>query len=222
MEGLTGSKACSYLIFCYQSNGCKKVKIQYSEVGPSARNIPVLATFSNSRFIQFFTERLIPFGFDKEPEEMKDQLLALFQDSITFGDRPDAPMMLQEVFERNSKAVDLFRMYYLGDDLSALSEEDNDILDKAKLLFANRSGLTDGSVQYGILINRRGLPTTVGLGECTRSAITLLVSHISLCNPLGKFRTTTLLGLGENPKILKSRMSRSMVFMPTRLKCPRS
>ncbi|KAL3916668.1 MAG: hypothetical protein SGILL_005072 [Bacillariaceae sp.] len=142
-----------------QCNGCKDVLIKTSEIGPSARNVPVLATFSNSRFIQFFTDRLIPFGFGNEPEALKDQLLALFQDSITFGDRPEDPIALEDVFERNSKAVELFRMHHLGEDISDLSDDDKEILEEAKLLFTNRFGLADGSVQYGILINRRGVPT---------------------------------------------------------------
>ena len=152
------------------SNGCKDVLIQNTEVGPSARNVPVLATFSNSRFIQFFTDRLIPFGFGNEPAAIKDELLALFQDEITFGDRPEDPIALEDVFERNSKAVDLFRMYHLGEDLSGLSIDESEILEEAKLLFTNRFGLADGSVQYGILINRRGVPTQV--------KATLLASHL--------------------------------------------
>ncbi len=36
-----------------QCNGCKHVSIKHTEVGPSATNVPTLATFSNSRFFDF-------------------------------------------------------------------------------------------------------------------------------------------------------------------------
>lgn len=165
------SNVSNLIVLCCRSNGCKDVLIKTSEIGPSARNVPVLATFSNSRFIQFFTDRLIPFGFGNEPEALKDQLLALFQDSITFGDRPEDPIALEDVFERNSKAVELFRMHHLGEDISDLSDDDKEILEEAKLLFTNRFGLADGSVQYGILINRRGVPTQVSARVTLQSVV---------------------------------------------------
>lgn len=143
------------------SNGCKDVKIKNSEVGPSARDVPVLATFSNSRFIQFFTDTLIPDGFQTEPEAMRESLMALFEGTMTFGDRPDAPVTLKSVFDRNSDAVELFRMYSRGESVDSLTEDQKSLLEEAKLVFGNRVGLADGSAHYGILFNRRGTPTTV-------------------------------------------------------------
>lgn len=143
-----------------QCNGCKDVKIERSEVGPGAQNVPVLATFSNARFLQFFTDRLIPHGFEREP--MSEELLALFQGTMSFADRPLNSVTLESVFKRNSKAVDLYQRYFSQDvDLESISDEDKAILEEAKFVFENPFGLPDGSVQYGILLNRRGLPTTV-------------------------------------------------------------
>lgn len=68
-----------------QCNGCGDVIIERSTVGPSASGVPTLATFSNARFLEFFTHRLIPDGFDHEPEEYKDRLFDLFQETITFA-----------------------------------------------------------------------------------------------------------------------------------------
>lgn len=58
-----------------QCNGCKDVSVYDSVVGPSAHNIPVLATFSNARFLEFFTQTLIPGGFKKEKGELRKKLL---------------------------------------------------------------------------------------------------------------------------------------------------
>lgn len=142
-----------------QCNGCKHVSIKQTEVGPSAQNVPTLATFSHSRFFEFFSERLIPNGFATEPKS--DDLFNIFNDTITFADRPDAPVTLGEVFMRNSKAVKLFQEYHMGRiDKSSLSSDDVSLLEEAKKVFDNRLKLPDGSVVYGILLNRRGVPTT--------------------------------------------------------------
>jgi hypothetical protein len=44
--------------------------------------------------------------------------------------------------------------------LSNLSKDDLFLLEEAKDVFVNPSGLTDGSVQYGIFFNRFGVPVT--------------------------------------------------------------
>lgn len=141
-------------------NGCRDVRILNTEVGPGAQNVPVLGTFSNSRFFQFFTETLIPKGFGMEPDSA--DLLALFDNMITFADRPEDPVSVRSVFDRNNKAVNLYRRFNLGynDDLSG---DDQDLLAEAKRVFDNRFHTPDGSVMYGIILNRRGVPTTVSV-----------------------------------------------------------
>jgi hypothetical protein len=136
-------------------NGCKDVTVRNTEVGPGARNVPVIATFSNARFIDFFAKRLIPFGFQREKMSMRQSLQALFDSSITFSDRPSQPMTLNEVFNRLSRGIDLFRSKIQPTDPS-----DTSLLEEAKSIFGNPSGLTDGSVIYGIFFNRLGLPET--------------------------------------------------------------
>lgn len=120
---------------------------------------------------------------------MRDALMALFDGTITFGDRPDAPVALQSVFDRNSQAVELFRMYNRGDSLDSLTEDQKTLLDEAKLLFGNRFKLADGGAQYGILLNRRGTPTTddnfVGAGrESANIAIKDVKIHGLHANPI--------------------------------------
>jgi len=67
--------------------------------------------------------------------------------------------MLQEVFDRLKEAISLFRGYKeFGEDLGPLSAYEQTLLEEAKGVFANPSMLTDGSVQYGIFFNRRGVP----------------------------------------------------------------
>lgn len=138
-------------------NGCKEVDISDCTVGPSSQQVPALATFSNARFLQFFTKRLIPGGFHSEPQG--EELLALFDETITFADRPDQPFTLQQVFDKTDAAVELFRRFYRNEDLSALPAEDKELLEEAKNVFGNKQMLPDGSVLYGILMNRLGLPT---------------------------------------------------------------
>ena len=69
VEGLVveNVKISNFEVAGIQCNGCRDVLITSSEVGPSAHNVPVLATFSNARFLEFFTKRLIPSGFQHEP-----------------------------------------------------------------------------------------------------------------------------------------------------------
>jgi hypothetical protein len=141
-----------------QCNGCRDVAIKNCEVGPSAHNIPVLATFANARFLEFFADHLISIGFQHEPDS--DKLLGLFEDTIKFADRPDDAVSLQNVFGRLSQALQLFRNYNNGEDLSGLSVEELELLNEAKGVFSHPSGLADGAVQYGIYLNRRGTPET--------------------------------------------------------------
>jgi hypothetical protein len=109
VEGLVvkNVKISNFEVAGIQCNGCRDVSITNSEVGPSAHNVPVLATFSNARFLEFFVKRLIPSGFQREPES--DVLLGLFDQTITFADRPEETVSLQAVFDRLSRAVELFQ-----------------------------------------------------------------------------------------------------------------
>lgn len=140
-------------------NGCKKVEITNCVVGPSMREVPVLGTFSNARFLEFFTKTLIPYGFDHEPAAFKEALLPLFNETISFGDRPDSEVTLQSVFSRLSRAMELFRSYHF-DGKAPMSESDLLLLEEAKSVFENPTGLPDGSVLYGIVLNRLGFPAT--------------------------------------------------------------
>lgn len=140
-----------------QCNGCKDVTIEDVTVGPSARDVPVLATFSNARFMEFYTQTLIPRGFEEEPAHLQNDLDALFQETIAFADRPGSPMTLQEIFDRLKTAVSLFRAYKNGD-TSLLSTEDKVLLEEAIAVFTNPTSTPDGSVLYGIFLNRRGVP----------------------------------------------------------------
>lgn len=141
-------------------NGCKDVEVTDTVVGPSSRSVPTLATFSNARFLEFYTRTLIPAGFGREPNGQ--ELLSLLRtEHISFADRPNTSFSLEEVFRRLHDAVQLYRADTLGDDIYELFEEpDLDLLEEAKRVFDNPSGLTDGSVQYGIFFNRRGTPET--------------------------------------------------------------
>lgn len=161
-----------------QCNGCKNVSISDCEVGPGALNVPVLATFSNSRFFERFSHTVIPQGFAREAK--RDQLLSLLDEKIGFADRDDE-VTLNAVFERNRKAVVLFRRFFLGEDMSELSETDAKVLEDAKLVFTNRFGKPDGSAQYGIFLNRRGLPQTdenfLGAG---RESSSVVISNVNI------------------------------------------
>lgn len=137
-------------------NGCKDVLIEDVNVGPSARDVPVLATFANARFLELYTQTLIPEGFAGERVDGLDEL---FEDTITFADRPGSPVTIREVFDRLKKAIELYRDYLKDDDTDDLSDNDLALLEEAKAVFTNPVATTDGSVQYGIFFNRRGLPT---------------------------------------------------------------
>jgi hypothetical protein len=86
---------------------------------------------------------------------MRESLLALFDSSITFSDRPSQPVTLKQVFDRLSRAIDLFR-----NKVQPMDPSDISLLQEAENIFGNPSGLTDGSVIYGIFFNRLGLPET--------------------------------------------------------------
>lgn len=141
-------------------NGCKQVEVSNCEIGPSMQEVPVLGTFSNARFLEFFTKTLIPYGFEREPSGFKEALLQLFNDTISFSDRPDSEVStLQSVFERLSRALQLFRLNLFNQTIPT-TETDILLLEEAKSIFENPMGLPDGSVLYGIVLNRFGFPET--------------------------------------------------------------
>lgn len=189
IEGLTirDVEISDFEVAGIQCNGCKDVDIKVVDVGPGAQAVPVLATFANARFLEFFTHSLIPHGFANEPDPIT--LSMIFQEQITFGDRPNAPVTLQEVFDRNKRALELFRDDLFETSGVHLTTEDQELLEEAKGVFANPSGLPDGSVQYGILINRRGTPSQddnfVGAG---RESSDITISNVKIhglhANPL--------------------------------------
>lgn len=89
-NGVTGLKVVDVTIKDFEvagihCNGCKDVSIDEVEVGPSASSVPALATFSNARFLEFFTQTLIPGGFNRESSLYKQTLLDLFDENITFA-----------------------------------------------------------------------------------------------------------------------------------------
>lgn len=124
------------------------------------QEVPVLGTFSNARFLEFFTKTLIPYGFEREPSGFKEALLPLFNDTIYFSDRPDSEVStLQSVFERLSRALQLFRLNLFNQTIPT-TETDILLLEEAKSIFENPMGLPDGSVLYSIVLNRFGFPET--------------------------------------------------------------
>ena len=91
-NGITGLKVIDVTIKDFEvagihCNGCKNVCVDDVEVGPSASSVPSLATFSNARFLEFFTQTLIPGGFNRESSIYKQTLLDLFNKTITFAGR---------------------------------------------------------------------------------------------------------------------------------------
>ena len=191
IEGLhiAGVTVKDFEVAGIQCNGCNSVKIESSEIGPGAQDVPVLGTFSSARFLQFFTDRLIPSGFAREPEQYRANLLALFDDTITFADRPGDPLTISQVFSRNNQAVELFRKYYRGDSLADLTAAELELLEEAKKVFENKFRRPDGSSMYGIFLNRRGVPAQDdnfnGAGKETFDIqITDVLIHDMSANPI--------------------------------------
>lgn len=144
-------------------NGCKDVTIAKCEVGPSSASVPARAYFSHARFLDLYAQRLIPRGFAREPDEFRDDLLHLLEnETMTYADRPGVNFTVREVFDRLHRGIELFRTHrlYPSEDPPAPGSEDATLLAEARDVFENAAGLPDGSVVYGVLLNRRGLPKT--------------------------------------------------------------
>lgn len=143
-----------------QCNGCEQVRIKDCKVGPSSKEVPVLATFANARFLDFYAKTLIPHGFEREADLYKEPLMSLFDDEeISFADRPNVASSLSAIFDRLHKALTLFRSYHVNGTLPS-DQDEEELLLQAKDVFSNPTGLPDGSVIYGILLNRLGMPET--------------------------------------------------------------
>lgn len=139
-----------------QCNGCKRVVIDRCTVGPSSREVPALATFSNARFMDLFINRMIPMGFARDGD-FSPALLALLDEEIQFADR-DEPVTIKQTFTRLEDALNLYTKFRANTLPAQLSEEEEELLEEAKKVFANPSGLPDGGVVYGIVINKLGVP----------------------------------------------------------------
>eukprot|EP01129_Flabellula_baltica_P008647 TRINITY_DN345_c0_g1_i1.p1 TRINITY_DN345_c0_g1~~TRINITY_DN345_c0_g1_i1.p1 ORF type:complete len:1182 (-),score=307.27 TRINITY_DN345_c0_g1_i1:70-3615(-) len=158
-RGLTIKKVHirDFEVAAIQCNGCKRVIIDKCEIGPSSRQVPAVATWSNARFMDLFANSIIPYGFAHD-YEFSAQLLPLLDEEITFADRTEA-RTIKQIFERLAHAVDLFTSDRFGTlSLESLSEDDVALLNEAKKIFSNPTGLPDGSVVYGIVINKLGIP----------------------------------------------------------------
>eukprot|EP01129_Flabellula_baltica_P008773 TRINITY_DN3512_c1_g7_i1.p1 TRINITY_DN3512_c1_g7~~TRINITY_DN3512_c1_g7_i1.p1 ORF type:complete len:1179 (-),score=292.00 TRINITY_DN3512_c1_g7_i1:130-3666(-) len=139
-----------------QCNGCKRVIIDKCEIGPSSREVTALATFSNARFIDLFGNRIIPYGFARD-HEYSSVLLPLLDEEIQFADRSESKS-IRQILERVGEAVRLYKNYIFGTMSDSLSVEEENLLQEARKVFNNPTGLPDGSVIYGILINKLGTP----------------------------------------------------------------
>ena len=84
--------------------------------------------------------------------------MELFEQTITFADRAES-QSLHGVFGRLSRALSLFRSHQMNNTIPA-DDNDKALLQEAKMIFGNPSGLPDGSAVYGIILNRLGFPTT--------------------------------------------------------------
>ena len=175
-------------------NGCKNVEISNSKVGPSMNKVPVLGTFSNARFLDFFTKTLIPYGFSNDPT-FKEPLMEIFDENISFADRSES-QSLHTVFDRLSKALSLFRSYQMN---STVPADDNDkaLLQDARKIFENPTGLPDGSSVYGIILNRLGFPETNG----KRQSEGIIINNVEISN------------LHANPIEIPALMTEENVFM---------
>lgn len=206
-----------------QCNGCKNVQVRKTNIGPSSRSVPALATFSSARFIQFFTQRLIPFGFAQEP--MSEELLSLFETTISFSDREGELFTLREIFEKVDKAVKLFSLYGnlpAANTSELLTPKDLILFEEARAVFGNPWGLTDGSVQYGIFFGREGMPNQDdNFNGAGKEAASISVSKVSIkglhANPLEVPSLVTEEGAhiqGPARDVLRISESKSKVLLP--------
>eukprot|EP00755_Sulcionema_specki_P025104 Sspe_Gene.15544::Locus_5410_Transcript_1_1_Confidence_1.000_Length_3642::g.15544::m.15544 len=136
-----------------QCNGCQEVSVFDCVVGPTSREVPVLATFAHARFMELYGSTVIPQGFARDP--MASALTPLLDESITFADRTTGTTV-RAVFARLRRGLQLFRDHHMGRS-SQLSTEDQALLDEAIKVFQNPSGLTDGGVVYGLFFNKVGV-----------------------------------------------------------------
>ncbi|CEM09923.1 unnamed protein product [Vitrella brassicaformis CCMP3155] len=130
-----------------QCNGAKRVVIQHTQIGPSSKRVPVRGFYSAARFVDHYVNRLIPMGFSREGPQFAD----LLRDTISYADRPDQQMVIQDVFARLRAGLHLFERQR-----TPVSDEDEKLLNEAKYWFDNPSGLPDGGSMYGILLHRLG------------------------------------------------------------------
>jgi hypothetical protein len=119
------------------------------DVGPSSQQVPALATFANARFIVRYTRDLIPNGFSREG-------LAELLDTTFSTLRRRGTRSVQNIFNELETTVKVYQDFHMGK--KTLNR--NSQLDVAKKLFDNPTGLPDGGVVYGILINQLGLPNS--------------------------------------------------------------
>ncbi|CAK9012862.1 Uncharacterized protein SCF082_LOCUS11692 [Durusdinium trenchii] len=140
-----------------QCNGCQRVKIVKCEVGPSATAVPSLATFASARFIDLYVNELLPYGFAKEEEAGFAGALATLESEIHFAGREQATTT-GAVFARLRRSLELYADHVLDRVADDLSSEDAALLEEAVAVYGNPTGLPDGSVLYGILINKMGVP----------------------------------------------------------------
>lgn len=166
-----------------QCNGCEQVRIKDCKVGPSSKEVPVLATFANARFLDFYAKTLIPHGFEREADLYKEPLMSLFDDEeISFADRPNVASSLSAIFDRLHKALTLFRSYHVNGTLPS-DQDEEELLLQAKDVFSNPTGLPDGSVIYGILLNRLGMPETDEVSCCYLFMAHLFCGYMTLIYP---------------------------------------
>lgn len=170
-----------------QCNGCENLDISGCVVGPASHSVPVSGNFASVRFVNLYTQRFIPSAFASMG------IAHLLSDTeVHFHDR--SPASVEAVFARLHRAETLFRDAYMDRLPGTLSADDQALLEETQRAFANPSGLTDGGVVYGILINQLGVPHS---DQNFRGGMFAEAKNIKVAN-------TKVVGLHARPKEVPS------------------
>ena len=152
-----------------QFNGGDYVAVVDSTVGPSHQVDVPSHRLSHAIFLSAYAQRFLPGGLfhlrPKYPGVPYDATLRKLTGTISFADRPGEDHDVQWVFDRLYYAQELFINDLLPQELrrddGVLAERETYgvTLAEAKELFANPTGLPDGSALYGIIFHRLGAAT---------------------------------------------------------------
>jgi hypothetical protein len=97
-----------------------------------------------------YTKDLIPSGFSRDG-------LGDLLDTTEVSLRGTTNRSARIIFDELEYFIDIYRDFHMNALLEPLDEEGQDELNVAKELFNNPTGLPDGGVIYGILINAFGM-----------------------------------------------------------------